>query len=310
MSWQNFLKDINKEKGGVGLNALQKAQDMGASKAEINAFLNKKDFSVGSAAQDSGFGKAPEAKETTTTTKTTNAASSDWEKFLKQINKEKGGVGLSALEKARDMGAGKSALNKFLEKSGYGVGEAAQQAGYGKKTTPATTTTSTSSWEDFLKGINTQKGGVGLSAIQQAQGMGASQDVINQFLGSQGYTIGEEARKAGFGAPLSGGDGTTIGGGTTTGGGTGTGTQYATDLDRYLAGLGTQTRSAAELEKLRQAGETERVKYEVDSRVPVVQAEAKGKLDLQKIMNSGYSNIARIERGSDMFRSIMGAFNF
>jgi hypothetical protein len=159
-------------------------------------------------------------------------------------------------------------------------------------------------------------GGVGLSAIQKAQGMGASQDAINKFLGAQGYIVGDKAREAGFGAPLSGeggeGDGGRSGGGYVGGGGDeeGIGTQYATDLDKWLAGLGTQVRSNKELEQLRQAGETERVKYEVDSRVPVVQAEAKGKIDLQKIVNSGYSNIARIERGSDMFRSIMGAFNF
>lgn len=61
---------------------------------------------------------------------------------------------------------------------------------------------------------------------------------------------------------------------------------------------------------LQDAGATERVKYEVDNRIPLAQAEAKGKIDLQKIVNAGYQNIARIERGSDMFRSIMGAFNF
>lgn len=61
---------------------------------------------------------------------------------------------------------------------------------------------------------------------------------------------------------------------------------------------------------LQEAGATERVKYEVDNRIPLTQAEAKGKIDLQKIVNAGYQNIARIERGSDMFRSIMGAFNF
>lgn len=61
---------------------------------------------------------------------------------------------------------------------------------------------------------------------------------------------------------------------------------------------------------LQEAGATERVKYEVDNRIPLTQAESKGKIDLQKIVNAGYQNIARIERGSDMFRSIMGAFNF
>lgn len=55
---------------------------------------------------------------------------------------------------------------------------------------------------------------------------------------------------------------------------------------------------------------TERLKYEVDNRIPAIEAESRGKLDLQKIVNAGYQNIARIERGSDMFRSIMGAFNF
>lgn len=64
------------------------------------------------------------------------------------------------------------------------------------------------------------------------------------------------------------------------------------------------------LERLRQDAMTERTKYEVDNRIPLVEAETKGKLDLQKIVNAGYQNIARIERGSDMFRSIMGAFNF
>lgn len=240
-----------------------------------------------------------------------STSATSWQKYLKSINKEKGGVGLNAIEKAKSMGAKKADVKAFLDKQKYSVGSAAQKAGYGKKvveTAPPPPTTP--SWEDFLKSTNTEKGGVGLSAIQQAQGMGASQDAINKFLGVQGYTVGDEARKAGFGAPLTGGDGTTSGGGTTGGGGTTTGTQYATDLDKYLAGIGTQTQSAEKLENLRQAGETERLKYEVDSRVPVVQAEAKGKLDLQKIVNSGYSNIARIERGSDMFRSIMGAFNF
>jgi hypothetical protein len=38
--------------------------------------------------------------------------------------------------------------------------------------------------------------------------------------------------------------------------------------------------------------------------------ELKGELDLQGIVNAGYKNIANIERGSNMFSSIMGAFNF
>jgi len=221
-----------------------------------------------------------------------------WEKFLRNINTEKGGIGLGAIEKAKAMGANKADINAFLGKKGFEAGAAAQKKGFGK-TTKQPEAPVTQTWEDFLKGVNKEKGGVGLSAIQQAGGMGASKDQINEFLGAHGFKVGEEASEQGYGQnsaattqiPLAG-------------------TMYATDLDKYLAGLGTQTQSNERIEKLRQAGETERVKYEVDSRVPVVQAEAKGKLDLQKIVNSGYSNIARIERGSDMFRSIMGAFNF
>lgn len=61
---------------------------------------------------------------------------------------------------------------------------------------------------------------------------------------------------------------------------------------------------------LENAGQTERLKYEVDNRVPVVQAESKGKLDLQKIVNSGYKEIAQIERGSKMMGNITSMFNF
>lgn len=224
-----------------------------------------------------------------------------WEKFLRDINTEKGGVGLGAIEKAKGMGASKADINAFLDKKGFKAGAKAQNKGFGK-TTKQPEAPPTQTWEDFLKGVNTEKGGVGLSAIQQAVGMGASKDKINEFLGAQGIKAGEEAIKQGYGqasgaatsfvqTPLAG-------------------TMYASDLDKYLAGIGVQTQSNERIENVRQAGETERLKYEVDSRVPVVQAEAKGKLDLQKIVNSGYSNIARIERGSDMFRSIMGAFNF
>ena len=64
------------------------------------------------------------------------------------------------------------------------------------------------------------------------------------------------------------------------------------------------------MENIRQAAETERLKYEVDNRIPVVQAEAKGKIDLQKIVNAGLQNVTRIERGADMMRSITSMFNF
>jgi hypothetical protein len=52
------------------------------------------------------------------------------------------------------------------------------------------------------------------------------------------------------------------------------------------------------------------VKYEVDNRIPAIQAESKGKLDLQKIVNAGYKNIADIERGTEMMRNITSMFNF
>ena len=77
-----------------------------------------------------------------------------------------------------------------------------------------------------------------------------------------------------------------------------------------LAKQGANLEIQKQIEQIRDAGATERLKYEVDNRIPLAQTEAKGKIDLQKIVNAGYQNIARIERGSDMFRSIMGAFNF
>lgn len=77
-----------------------------------------------------------------------------------------------------------------------------------------------------------------------------------------------------------------------------------------LAKQGANLEIQKQIEQIRDAGATERLKYEVDNRIPLAQTEAKGKIDLQKIVNAGYQNIARIERGSDMFRSVMGAFNF
>lgn len=55
---------------------------------------------------------------------------------------------------------------------------------------------------------------------------------------------------------------------------------------------------------------TERLKYEVDNRIPAIEAESRGKLDLQKIVNAGYKNIANIERGAQMASSIYSMFNF
>lgn len=55
---------------------------------------------------------------------------------------------------------------------------------------------------------------------------------------------------------------------------------------------------------------TERLKYEIDNRIPAIEAESRGKLDLQKIVNAGYKNIANIERGAQMASSIYSMFNF
>lgn len=62
--------------------------------------------------------------------------------------------------------------------------------------------------------------------------------------------------------------------------------------------------------QLQDAGQTERQKLVNENNLAVTGAEVKGKLDLQAIVNAGYKNIANIERGTNMFSSIMGAFNF
>lgn len=64
------------------------------------------------------------------------------------------------------------------------------------------------------------------------------------------------------------------------------------------------------LRRLIEDAATERLKYEVDNRIPEIQAESKGRVDLQKIVNAGYRNIANIERGAQMASSIYGMFNF
>jgi hypothetical protein len=80
--------------------------------------------------------------------------------------------------------------------------------------------------------------------------------------------------------------------------------EYQAGLDK--ANLGMQR----QLEELRQAGQTERQKLVNENNLAVTGMEVKGKLDLQGIVNAGYKNIANIERGSNMFSSIMSAFNF
>jgi hypothetical protein len=82
-------------------------------------------------------------------------------------------------------------------------------------------------------------------------------------------------------------------------------------LSEYEAGLqGANLETQKQIEGLRQAGQTERQKLVNENNLAVTGMEVKGKLDLQGIINAGYKNIANIERGSNMFSSIMGAFNF
>jgi len=77
-----------------------------------------------------------------------------------------------------------------------------------------------------------------------------------------------------------------------------------------LAREGANLEIKRQIAQIQEAGATERTKYEVDNRIPVVQAESKGKIDLQAIVNAGYKNIANIERGTEMVRNITSMFNF
>jgi hypothetical protein len=85
---------------------------------------------------------------------------------------------------------------------------------------------------------------------------------------------------------------------------------YQNYLDVQLAIQKGQLDNQRAIEQLRDAGMTERQKLVNENNLAVTGAEIKGKLDLQGIVNAGYKNIANIERGTNMFSSIMGAFNF
>ena len=78
------------------------------------------------------------------------------------------------------------------------------------------------------------------------------------------------------------------------------------DAIQQQAGFQTQYNIA----DLQDAGQTERTKLLNETSRDISKQEIAGKLDLQKIVNAGYKNIANIERGSNMFASIMSAFNF
>jgi len=92
---------------------------------------------------------------------------------------------------------------------------------------------------------------------------------------------------------------------------TGTGTEgYENFLDIQAALQQSQLQNQFNIEQLRDAGMTERQRLVNENNLAVTEKEVGGKLDLQKIVNAGYKNIANIERGSNMFASIMSAFNF
>jgi hypothetical protein len=92
---------------------------------------------------------------------------------------------------------------------------------------------------------------------------------------------------------------------------TGTGTEgYENFLDIQAALRKTELDNLFNIEQLRDAGMTERQRLVNENNLAVTEKEVGGKLDLQKIVNAGYKNIANIERGSNMFASIMSAFNF
>ena len=88
------------------------------------------------------------------------------------------------------------------------------------------------------------------------------------------------------------------------------GEELITLADLEAAKEGANLEVKRQIAKIEDDGATERLKYEVDNRIPVVQAEAKGKLDLQKIVNSGYKEISQIERASKMMGNITSMFSF
>jgi len=88
------------------------------------------------------------------------------------------------------------------------------------------------------------------------------------------------------------------------------GEEFITFADLETAREAANLQIQERIRKLENDGQTERLKYEVDNRIPLAQTEIKGKLDLQKIVNSGYKEISQLERGSRMMSNITSMFNF
>jgi len=81
-------------------------------------------------------------------------------------------------------------------------------------------------------------------------------------------------------------------------------------LKGYVEFMTAQSANNIAVEQIRKDAVIEREKLIGENALAVGAQEIGGKLDLQKIVNAGYKNIANIERGSDMFNSLMSAFNF
>ena len=81
-------------------------------------------------------------------------------------------------------------------------------------------------------------------------------------------------------------------------------------LKGYIDFMTAQSANNIAVEQIRKDAVIEREKLIGENALAVGKQELAGKLDLQKIVNAGYKNIANIERGSDMFNSLMSAFNF
>jgi len=81
-------------------------------------------------------------------------------------------------------------------------------------------------------------------------------------------------------------------------------------LKGYFDFMTAQSANNLAVEQVRKDAVIEREKLIGENALAVGAQELAGKLDLQKIVNAGYKNIANIERGSDMFNSLMSAFNF
>jgi hypothetical protein len=231
-------------------------------------------------------------------------------------------------EKARQLQAQGFSASYIAGKTGLSAEQARnvveRQAGFAGGSTATSSSSSTKK--------NDSPGGGSLAAdFEKArqlyeQGYGASYIAGKTGLDSQQAKNVVE-RQTAFGSAASGA-GTSTGTTNTSTGTINTSTGEATGggggvfpLEAQMAALGAELQNRSSISnygwdaqkviaQLQDAGQTERQKLINENNLAVTGAEVKGKLDLQAIVNAGYKNIANIERGSNMFSSIMSAFNF